>query len=58
MEKMYKPGEVAKILRIKDRAMYQKIKAGEIPAIYLSSRAIRISETALKKFLKEKGMQI
>lgn len=58
MEKMYKPGEVATILRIKDRAMYQKIKNGEIQAVRLNCRAIRISETALRKYLKEKGMQI
>ncbi len=58
MEKMYKPGEVAKMLRIKDRAMYIKIKNGEIKVIRLNCRAIRIPETALQEYLAGKGMEV
>jgi len=50
-EKLYKVKEVADRLGFSDYYTYQLIKKGELKAIPVGKRSIRVSETALSDYL-------
>lgn len=50
---LYKVSEVSKILQINKDRVYELIYSGQLKAIRLSRRGIRITEDALKEFLQE-----
>lgn len=51
--RLYKVSEVSKILQINKDRVYELIYSGQLKAIRLSRRGIRITEDALKEFLQE-----
>lgn len=59
MQQLYTAQEVAKILRVKRGYVYELIDAGELRAIRLSERRIRIPFDALEEFIvrMSKGRQ-
>lgn len=49
MEKLYKPSEVAEVLRLGRLAVYKMVKSGRIGAIRLPNGKLRIPDSELKK---------
>lgn len=48
--KYYKVAEVASILRVKKEFVYELVESGQLKALRLSPRRIRIPATALEEF--------
>jgi excisionase family DNA binding protein len=52
---VYKVEELASILRLGRRAMYEAIQRGEIPGVFRLGRSIRISRHAIDEWLHGTG---
>ncbi|MDK2888418.1 MAG: hypothetical protein PWP72_1296 [Thermoanaerobacter sp.] len=51
--KFYTAPEVAKMLRVRKAYVYELVAQGRLKALKLSERRLRISEEALREFLKK-----
>lgn len=54
MEKLMNITEAAGILGVNNDTMRRKVREGEIPGVYLNSRAIRIRKKDLEKYITDK----
>jgi excisionase family DNA binding protein len=49
--------ETADILRVKKRTVYNLVWAGDLPAIKVNARVIRIRQTAIEQFIADREEQ-
>ena len=54
IENLYKPYEVAQILRISKALTYKLMAQGDIPTIHFSGKTVRVRQSDLAQFIQDR----